>query len=89
MFGWLTRLFSPKVEDKLFNQKTTKHFESFKVFFLLEQESPYSYYSEGDILCRYMFQTKKSPFEDDPDFKLAKATLKRNSIDPNQVKFKT
>ena len=80
MFKWLLEIlfgFGIKPEPPV--EETTQHFKDFVKFYFIE--NPQSQYeSHNNLLCRYMFTTKKSPFVGDTNFEQAKTTLRRNGI---------
>ena len=63
--------------------ETTKHYRDFKKYQALEYPSRQE--TESCMLCRYICQTKKSPFEGDDDLQIARAQLRKNGIDPDKV----
>ena len=87
MLNWLLKLFfksrrTPSI--KPFDNKVTQHFESFKRYYLLENPNV-NVVREEIILCHYVCQTKKSPYVGDKDLERAKALLRRNGINPDNV----
>lgn len=84
MFDWILKLlFRPKTEIKPFIEETTKNFKDFKRFQSIKH--PHLAETEKNMLCRYVCQTKRSPYVGDQDLEQARDLLIKNGIDPDKV----
>lgn len=78
MFKWLIKLLGGKSEKPVIRE-TTQHFKDFVKLYFLENPGVI-YESEDNLLCRYILQTKKSPYVGDESLAMARETLKRNGV---------
>ena len=75
---FLKQLFGrrPKVD----RNKTTENFQSFKKYQEAENESTGAWDSNENLLVKYIFQTKTSPFMGDDDLEEVRKVLKENGV---------